>query len=130
MFNRRSPEPIFNLKASGVIFPVKKAHLLNQLGLFQEDPSLLNAECYEVRTKVPPPVFASFLKIVEGDDIIPSEEIYRPFRLLSEEFRFEALSAKCAAFAALNESFWKDSTEGGKDSLAMRVCDLEKRFRH
>jgi hypothetical protein len=79
------------------------ALLLENLGLFQEKPSLLSAPVYEVRTRVPPDIFAAFVSIIEGGRITLSEETCDSLRLLALEFRFKALSKACSAFMGLTE---------------------------
>jgi hypothetical protein len=60
------PQRELKFNISGTIFPIRKAHLLERLGLFQEDPSRLNAAEYEVKTRVPPALFADFIRMIEG----------------------------------------------------------------
>jgi hypothetical protein len=92
----------FNFKASGMVFPIKR-RFLAQLGLFQENRSLLTAEEYEIRAEVPVSVVQTFVEIVEGAvEIEVSEETCEALRVLGEEFQFEALRAECAAFEALH----------------------------
>jgi hypothetical protein len=88
-----------DLKLSGEAFPVEKTHLRERVGLFQENPALLNAQGYEVRTSVLPSVFKAFVQMVEGAPATVSRETVRPFQLLSKEFRFGALADECAAFS-------------------------------
>jgi hypothetical protein len=95
---RQTHKPILNLKASGAVFPVKKADLLDRLGIFKEGSSLLNAEEYEVQTRVPRSVLEAFVLMIEGGPIPISEATFKAFRLVSAEFQFRALSEECAAF--------------------------------
>jgi hypothetical protein len=81
-------------------FVVKKTALLKRVGLFQCNPSLLLPEEYEEKTRVPPLCFSSFVDIVRGAPIAVSVENCESFRLLGEEFGFEALLAKCTEFEA------------------------------
>jgi hypothetical protein len=90
--------PTLNLNVGGKIFPVKKTVLLEKLGLFLDNPSLLGASEYEVQTKVSPPIFSDFVRILEGVPIEVSATNFKSFRLLSKEFDFEPLSKKCTAF--------------------------------
>jgi TPR repeat protein len=115
--SKRSPNLNFNFKASGAIFPIKKTHLLQHLGIFQDNPSLLTSGEYEVQTAVPVPIFEAFVQIVSGAEPILSKENCDSFRLLSEEFRFEALLAKCCDFPL--------EMSGG--CLAKRLSSLEER---
>jgi hypothetical protein len=92
--------PILNLKAAAEIFPVKKTILLKNLCLFRDFPSLLDAEVYEIQSRVPLPVHALFVKISEGGPIILSDESCESFRILGEEFGFEALLNECSPFMA------------------------------
>jgi hypothetical protein len=55
--------PTLNLKVGNEIFPIKKAILLEKLGLFQKNLSLLGNEEYEVQTKVSLSVFSAFVAI-------------------------------------------------------------------
>jgi hypothetical protein len=79
----KRPSLNLNLNVCGKIFSVKKSQLLEKLGLFQIDISLLNAD-YEVKTQVPESVFAEFVQMIEGGDITVSEETWKPLKLLSE----------------------------------------------
>jgi hypothetical protein len=118
--------PILNLRAAGKIFQVKKTVLCEKLRLFQADPSLLNSAEYEVRSRVPGPIVEAFVKIIEGGDASISEENCESFRLLSEEFGFEALMQECAAFRALHHSRCESITETVIAGLAKRVGRLEE----
>jgi hypothetical protein len=99
MAARPIPQLELHLNAFGTIFPVSKAHLLEKLGLFQEDPAGLDAAEYEVKTQVPLTVFSAFVRIVEGSPIQISNETVVGLRCLADEFHFAALSAECSAFA-------------------------------
>jgi hypothetical protein len=94
------PSPTLNLRQGKEFFPVRKDSLLKKSGLFQECNSLLTAAEYEVRTPVLPRVLGAFADIIEGWPIDVSEDTCESFRLLSEEFHFEELSAACAEFMA------------------------------
>jgi hypothetical protein len=87
-----------NLKVGNEVFPVKKTQLLENLGLFKDFPSLLTADDYNIQTRTPLPVHASFVNIIEGGPVTLSEESCESFRLLAEEFGFEALLSECASF--------------------------------
>jgi hypothetical protein len=89
-----------NLKVGEKIFPVKKSVLSNRLGLFQETPSLLESEEYEVQTKVSLSVFSAFVYLLEGDRVGLHEATVESFRLLADEFGFEELSSACTSFSA------------------------------
>jgi hypothetical protein len=114
------PNRYFNLKASGAIFPVKKRHLMEHLRLFQDNPSLLNEQEYEVQTRVRTEVFSAFARMLTGGEIVVSEDTCESFRSLSEEFGFEALSDACAEFA--------ESRQTADHSLAKRVNALEEQL--
>jgi hypothetical protein len=86
------------LKVGEAIFQVKKAILLENLGLFQENPSLLSAPEYEVQTQVPPEIFAVFVSIIEGNPITLSKDSCDFLGLLAQEFRFKTLSDACSEF--------------------------------
>jgi hypothetical protein len=92
--------PTLDLKVGDQIFPVKKTVLLEKLGLFQDNPSLLGGPEYEVRSRVSPEIFSMFVRILRGGSIKVSRSTVESFRLLAEEFDFESLSAKCAKFSA------------------------------
>jgi TPR repeat protein len=111
---RRPSKPSLNLRAAEAVFSVKKTDLLERLGLFQENPSLLKAEEYEVQTRVPLSVLESFVRMVVGGPTTGSDESLLSFRLLCEEFLFKALSEECAAFS--------------DRSLAKRLSALEERI--
>jgi hypothetical protein len=72
-----------NLKVSGAIFPIKKDRLFKKLGIFHDDSSRLSSSEYEVRTQVPLPVFASFVEVLDGADVVLSEDNCEGFRRLS-----------------------------------------------
>jgi hypothetical protein len=107
----KSSSPILNLKAGVEIFPVKKTILVKNLGLFRDSPSLLDADVYEIQSRVPLPVHAMFVNIVEGGPIILSDESCESFRLLAEEFQFEPLLVECASFMiSRRRRSWFDSS--------------------
>jgi hypothetical protein len=118
----KSSSPIVNLKAGVEIFPVKKTILLENLGLFRDSPSLLDADVYEIQSRVPLPVHAMFVNIVEGGPIILSDESCESLRLLAEEFRFEALLVECASFmVSRRRRSWFESGEECQHSGHRRV---------
>jgi hypothetical protein len=92
--------PTLNLIFGEEIFPVKKVDLYENLGVFQEDDSVLGAEEYKVRSQVRLSVFRDFVCIIESGRITVSEENCVSLGFLSDEFRFEALSNACKAFIA------------------------------
>jgi hypothetical protein len=103
-------------------FPVKKTHLLENLGLFQDRPSLLATDSYEVRTEVSSDIFREFLKVIKGAPITVSDATCDSFWRLGQEFRFELLSAACTAFRATQESKHRSVTKAevsgpGSDSV-------------
>jgi hypothetical protein len=120
---RRRKSPTLSLKLGEETFRVERKNLFENLGLFQENPSLLSASDYEVRTPVPRDVFAAFVSIIEGGPITLSEENYESFGLLSLEFRFKALSDACFAFMELVKSRErvKDSSSEGAVSVRNEV---------
>jgi hypothetical protein len=101
LMKRRSPT--LQLKLGRETFPVKKTQLLEKLGLFQDLPSLLAADSYEVQTNVSSEVFQEFLRVIKGGPITVSDGICASFWHLGQEFRFELLSAACTAFKASKE---------------------------
>jgi hypothetical protein len=134
---RRRKSPTLSLKLGDEVFRVKKKNLFENLGLFQENPSLLSASDYEVRTAVPRDVFAAFVSIIEGSPITLSEENYESFGLLSLEFRFEALSDACSAFMARErskpelsngESNWKKISVGPGHKVTITVLGCSKTY--
>jgi hypothetical protein len=77
----------------------------------------LSAPDYEVRTEVPPDIFAAFVSIIEGGPITLSDDTCDFLRLLSLEFRFKALSKACSEFMGLTESFSEtDESSSDEDS--------------
>jgi ribosome-associated translation inhibitor RaiA len=123
----KRPSLNLNFKVSGKAFSVKKSQLLEKLGLFQADGSLLNAEDYEVKTKVPESVFAEFVQMIEGGKITVSEETWKPLKLLSEEFDCEILANECAAVAKSHSLDFQTTIESLIDSLSKRICVLEEK---
>jgi hypothetical protein len=97
--------PTLNLNFGGKIFPVKKTVLLEKLGLFQDNPSLLGASEYKVQAKVWPPSFPAFVRILKGAPVNVSATTFESFALLAKEFDFEPLSKKCEAFSVWNRQF-------------------------
>jgi hypothetical protein len=89
---------IVSLKMGKKIFPVKKRLLLKNSHLLRHDRSLLENDEYKVQSRVRRSVFAAFVGMIEGSPITISEENCEAFQLLADEFRFEALSTKCAEF--------------------------------
>jgi hypothetical protein len=69
-----------------------KTDLFENVGLFQEDPSLLSLSEYEVRSRVPESVFATFVRGIEGYSVTLSEDILEPFRALEQEFQCNRVS--------------------------------------
>jgi hypothetical protein len=112
-----------NFKSSGKLFPVKKRNLYAKLRLFQNNPSLLASDVYEVQTRVPVSIVEAFVEIIDSGEIDISEQNCESFRLLSEEFGFEALARECNAFAA-RQPHCREDTEVG--ALAERVNGLEE----
>jgi hypothetical protein len=97
--------PTLNLRLGEEIFPVKKTVLFKKLLLFQENPALLSADDFQVKTSVPSEHFEGFVRIIEGEPPCVSEFTCDSFWRLSEEFRFEFLAAACTAFLASKEYF-------------------------
>jgi hypothetical protein len=93
-------ESTFDLKLAGELFPVTKTRLLEKLSLFQEDPALLSADYYEVKSPVSVDSFESFVRMVEGGPLTVSGGTRGDFWRLSQEFGFCLLSAACTAFMA------------------------------
>jgi hypothetical protein len=93
-----------NLRLGGEIFPVKKTVLLEKLALFQENPTLLGADDYEVKACVPSVHFQRFITMIEGGPVSVSESTCASFWQLSDEFGFEFVSAACTAFLTSRET--------------------------
>jgi hypothetical protein len=120
--------PTLNLKVGNRIFPVKKT-ILEKLGLFQKNPSLLRADQYEVQTEVSLFVFGAFVYILEGGPTILSEETVKPFQLLAAEFGFESLSEKCATFLAPHShSAEIEAFQAGRSGVTLTVQDKSIRY--
>jgi hypothetical protein len=102
------------------MFCVKKIELLDNVGLFQEDPSLLCLSDYEVKSRVPEPVFETFVGGIEGGTIDLSEDTLEPFYLLAEEFRCAWLSERCRAFVEYRRRCCVSSTDDA-EGLGRRV---------
>jgi hypothetical protein len=85
-----------------------KTDLFENVGLFQEDLSLLCLSDYEVKSRVPEPIFAKFVRGIEGYCVTLSEDTLESFHFLAEEFRCEKFSAKCRAIKQTGE--WRGST--------------------
>jgi hypothetical protein len=81
------------------IFLVNKVMLLTQLGLFQEHPSLLDAEEYTVKSIVSPNIFEQFVEFLEGASIDITLINFSSLRSLSKEFAVRSLESACASFA-------------------------------
>jgi hypothetical protein len=115
-----------NFKVGKGVFPVKKTFLLEKLGLFQENPSLLSRSEYKVQTRVPLRVFTVFISAVQGGSFTLSEGNCGFLRLLAEEFRFKELSVQCSAFFGL--PYPSDVSVGGK-SLPLVTIAVKNRSR-
>jgi hypothetical protein len=118
--------PILKLKLGQEIFSVKKTRLLEKLGLFQDHPSLFASDSYEVRTPVSQRDFQAFLDIVEGGTITVSQTTCEIFSLLAREFRFEVLSAACAAFEASAEPICESPTNTEDSDMASGFAEVSQ----
>jgi TPR repeat protein len=85
----------FSLISGGQTFQVKKGFLLEKLRLFRDNPSLLNASQYRVRTQAQPEAFAIFLAFLEGRPAEIVSETVGSLRSLAAEFGFVELFQKC-----------------------------------
>jgi hypothetical protein len=86
----------------------------------------MNVREYEVKTQVPPAVFAAFVKMIEGCPIDISEDTIVFFRGLSQEFGFKLLEEECVAFESLHRHYSEDSTQPEISMLYERICELEE----
>ncbi|MDR2079670.1 MAG: hypothetical protein LBP74_08125, partial [Treponema sp.] len=92
-----------NLRLGEEDFSVKKTALLEKLLLFQENPALLSADDYVVKTSVPSEHFEEFIRMIEGLPLTVSELTCHSFWRLSEEFGFLVLANACTAFLVSRE---------------------------
>jgi hypothetical protein len=79
---------LFRLKSRGAGFTVSTDLLLQKLGLFQADPSLLDAGESAVASAVPSALFADFVGIIEGKPIVVTDANFDSLRLFSREGGF------------------------------------------
>jgi hypothetical protein len=84
-------EPTITLIHDGKPFRVGKIVVSANLRLFRDQPVLLEAESYEVRSSVAVDVFEAFVKAVEGEPIEVTESNASSLVLLCCEFGFEKL---------------------------------------
>jgi TPR repeat protein len=77
--------------------------VLEKLSLFRNDPSLLNASEYIVRTDASPEAFSTFLRFLEGNSISVKSETVNSLRELATEFRFSELVSECDSFDSLRD---------------------------
>jgi hypothetical protein len=91
---------IVNLKLGAEIFPITRGDARKNLQQLYH--CVLEAGEYEVKTEVPPSVFAAFVDVVKGYKPKLSEENCESLWLLSEEFGFLSLSLDCAEFMELH----------------------------
>jgi hypothetical protein len=82
---RRVP---FDFLCNETHFPIQKAVVVAQLGVFDEHPSLLEQKPYRVRSHVSTETFKVFLHVVLGDEIEITRHNVRGLGELSEEFDF------------------------------------------
>jgi hypothetical protein len=124
----RRPKPTFDLKIGDRLFPVKKTNL-EKLTLFQNNPSLLGTDHYEVQTQVPVLDFALFVSVLEGGPTFLSEETIDPLQRLAAEFGFERLSEKCARFVpAPVHSIEIEAFHAGRSGVTLTVKDRSTRY--
>jgi hypothetical protein len=114
-----------NLKIGVKVFPVKKSVLLDNLDLFQKNPSLLESEEYEVQTNVSPSVFSEFLRMVKGGEIALSAATVETIGLLADEFGFEELSSACASFSTLTWPSCDPPLDSGVSSEGISEEELD-----
>jgi hypothetical protein len=85
----------------GKVFPVRRSLISENLKLFRDHPSLLEAESYEVESSVPVDVFVEFLKSVEGETINITDSNASLLLQLCSEFGFEKLREDCESVIRL-----------------------------
>jgi hypothetical protein len=117
------------------IFQVNKHLILTQLGLFQENPSLLDAGEYPVKSAVSADVFGQFVKFLESASIKITAINFPSLWSLSEEFDFRDLRAGCVSFVTANHTSMSSGRESRLFQIEERhfvldrlVIDLKKRI--
>jgi TPR repeat protein len=110
---------------TSVQFTVRKAVLIDKLGLFQADPALLSSSEYCVRSSVTHEAFVAFVRFLQGAPFSVDRSNVACLRLLTHEFGWDELSDICDSFekSSGDRSFSGGSASG---SVIDRVLLLEE----
>jgi hypothetical protein len=85
------PAKLLNLNRNSIVVPVQQSLLLEWLSLVRNDPSLLRATEYRVRSQVPMSSFCEFVQFVKSAAFTVTAENVGFHSVLSEEFGFKTL---------------------------------------